>query len=232
MKKRYEFLLFDIDGTLLDYRSAERNTLGNTIDHFGVAFDEDYHLPLYREINNDIWHRFEQGLISGQQLRTERFQLFADRLGVKIDPNEMSRIYLGFLRQEATYISGAMDVVRKVHGKFKLALITNGLRDVQYQRIDKAGLAEFFPTVVISEEVGIAKPDPAIFGHAMEVAGHNDRHSTLIIGDSLNSDIRGGIAFGIDTCWINPSGMQNHLDQSPTYTIQGIDQLTDIVLPS
>ncbi len=232
MKKRYEFLLFDIDGTLLDYRSAERNTLGNTIDHFGVAFDEGYHLPLYQEINNDIWHRFEQGLISGQQLRTERFQLFADRIGMKIDPEEMSRVYLGFLRQEATHIPGAMDVVRKVHGKFKLALITNGLRDVQYQRIDKAGLAEFFTTVVISEEVGIAKPDPAIFEHAMEVAGHRDRHSTLIIGDSLNSDIRGGIAFGIDTCWINPSGMQNHLGQSPTYTIQDIDQLPDIVLPS
>ncbi len=232
MKKHYEFLLFDIDGTLLDYDVAERNTLGNTIKYFGIEFDEDLHLSLYREINSEIWRRFERGEISGQKLRTERFETFAERIGVKIDAEEMSRVYLGYLRQEGTHIPNALDVVKQVHGKFKLALITNGLSDVQYNRIDQAGLTEFFPTIVISEEVGAPKPDPAIFEHAMEAAGHRDRHSTLIIGDILNSDILGGIRFGIDTCWLNHSGRTNHLDQSPTYTIRAIEELLDIVLPS
>ncbi len=230
MKKRYEFLLFDIDGTLLDYDAAERNALRNAVKAYGVAYDVDVHLEVYKEINTDTWRKFERNEITAVELRTERFQRFAAHIGVEMDPEEMSRIYLDFLKQEADHIPNAMDVVKEVSGKFKLALITNGLRDVQHPRIDKSGFREFFPSVIISEEVGIAKPHAEIFEHAFNLADHADKDSALIIGDSLSSDIGGGMAFGIDTCWINHSGRPHGLEQSPTYTITDLCELLEIVL--
>ncbi len=231
MNKQYELLLFDIDGTLLDYNEAERNALRKTVLDFGFDYNEEEHLPVYQEINEIIWQKFERGKVTAVEIRSDRFRKFAAEIGLEVDADDMSRLYLKNLAEEAAFLPCALEVVKSLHGKFKLALVTNGLSDVQYRRIEKSGLDQYFPVIIVSEEVGTPKPSRKIFEHTLERCNHSNTETTLIIGDSLKSDIRGGMDYGIDTCWLNPDGREHDLDREPTYIISGVDGLLSIVLP-
>ena len=226
---KYKIILFDADGTLFDYDRAEGYALENSFRHFGVDYDPDYHMGNYREINGAIWEEFEQGLISSQELKAERFRRLFERLEMPLMPEEFSISYLDFLSKASFLLNGAVDVVSRLHGKYHLAIITNGLSAVQHPRLKSSPLAEYFEHIIVSEEVGFAKPHPGIFECAFEKIGQKEKSGALIIGDSLNSDIKGGIDFGIDTCWFNPGKKENTTDLKPTYEIHDLMELEEIL---
>lgn len=112
---------------------------------------------------------------------------------------------------------------------YRLAIVTNGLKDVQNNRIRKSTIAKYFEDIVISEEVELSKPDPKIFELSLNNIKHTDKNKVLIVGDSLTSDIQGGINFGVDTCWFNPNKVSNETGIKPTYEISNLMKLKDIL---
>jgi putative hydrolase of the HAD superfamily len=226
---KYEVILFDADETLFDFDKAEKYALKKSIESFEMSFKEDYHLNSYREVNNKIWEEFEKGLISADELKTERFRNFFVKLDLDLNPIKFSKQYLKFLSEASFLIEGTNEILSDLYQKYKLVLITNGLANVQRSRLKLSSLDKYFKEIIISEEIGIAKPDPEIFEYTFNKIKHKDKKKSIIIGDSLSSDIQGGINFGIDTCWFNPDNEENLSGLVPTYEINDLLELKEIL---
>jgi 2-haloacid dehalogenase len=221
---RYNWVLFDADGTLFDYDKAEATALRRTLGEFGCSYKARY-AEIYRQINQEIWREFEQGRISQYRLRTRRFELLFEEIGVVCDPDQFSPRYLLHLAAGTDLIEGAAEVVRWLYRKAGLVLITNGMPEVQRPRSARSDLSDYFAGIVISEEVGAAKPDPKIFDAAFQVMNWPNKKEVLIVGDSLTSDINGGKSYGIDTCWFNPRQDPCTVDGKSRFEIRDLREL-------
>jgi putative hydrolase of the HAD superfamily len=226
---KYEIIIFDADETLFDFRQSERDAFKNTMLEFDIEYDESHHLKIYQGINNAIWKEFEQGLITQKKLKTERFKRLSDALNAGFDEVEFAKAYIKHLANASFLFDESMDLVESLHKDFRLTIVTNGLKDVQNHRIKKSIIGKYFEDIVISEEVEVSKPDPKIFEHALNNLKHTDKSKVLMVGDSLTSDIQGGINFGIDTCWYNPGRMDNKTGIKPTYEISSLMELKRIL---
>ncbi|MHB8958014.1 MAG: YjjG family noncanonical pyrimidine nucleotidase [Candidatus Limnocylindrales bacterium] len=224
MTIRYPWLLFDADDTLFDYGRAENEAVRGAFEAQGVAFDDRW-LAAYRVVNARAWRALEQGRVTPARLRVVRFEELFAELGLALDPVAFSAVYLGQLAMQAHLTDGALEVVESLRADHRVAIITNGLSDVQRPRIARSPLAGVVEHLVISEEVGAAKPDPAIFAVALERMGGPDPSDVLVIGDSLSSDIAGGVAAGLDTCWFNPRAQGRGDAPTPTYEIRRLEEL-------
>lgn len=227
---KYELVMFDADGTLFDYQKGEEFALKNTMESFGLDFQKNLHLEKYREINLEIWRKLERGEITPKNLRSERFRLLFEEIGISLDAEDFGERYLDYLSQSTFLIDGALEILERVKDKFTMILISNGLADVQNRRLDLSPLRKYFEHFVISGEIGTAKPDPEIFRRAFQAAGHEKKERAIIIGDSLSSDIRGGVNFGIDTCWFNPEKQKNKTELKPTCEIERLQELEKVLL--
>ena len=221
---RYRWLLFDADNTLFDYDKAETTALALTFREFGLPLGPN-DTATYRAINAEIWLAFERGEIDQESLRTARFQRLFEAIGQEQDPNPFSGRYLHNLASASDLMEGAEVLIKSLREKVSLALITNGIAVVQRSRLARSPIADCFETIVISEEVGASKPSPEIFDVAFERMGGPDKPDVLIIGDSLTSDMRGGLDYGIDTCWYNPRGKPGDPNVPVRYEIRTLDQL-------
>lgn len=231
MIKSYHTLLFDADGTLFNYEVAERNALLRTFAHFAVRGDETDLIGGYRLINHELWRKFESGIISLPELRARRFALLFDSIELPLDPHQFGQKYVQHLGEETEMLPGALELLKSLYGHYRLALITNGLSEVQHRRLASSGLDQFFPVVVISEEIGYPKPDPRFFEITLQRMQNPPKENILIIGDSLSSDIAGGNLSGIDTCWYNPEQQPNDSKYTPTYTISSLAELPALLNP-
>jgi YjjG family noncanonical pyrimidine nucleotidase len=201
---KYSWLFFDADDTLFDYPKAESGALEMTFLDMGLSYLPDT-LATYQVFNQQVWREFEQGKISALDLRIQRFNRLFDHLHLGVDLEAFSQRYLVNLSRESGLIDGADRLLTNLSGHYRMGLITNGLPEVQRPRLAASGIARFFEFVAISEELGVAKPDPRFFTIALDMAGHPDPRSVLVIGDSVNSDIRGGVESGLDALWYNPA---------------------------
>lgn len=227
---KYQVIIFDADETLFDFRKSEREAFKNTMLEFDFDYDEGYHLKIYQTINTAIWKEFEEGLITQKALKVDRFKRLAMQLDTVIDENEFAKSYMKHLANASFLFEDSIELIESIHKDFTLSIVTNGLTDVQNKRIRQSMIAQYFKDIVISEEVKYSKPDPKIFEHALNNIKHIDKSKVLMVGDSLTSDIQGGINFGIDTCWYNPDNLVNKTDIQPTYEIHDLMQLKDILL--
>ena len=225
---KYAWLLLDADDTLFDYDRAEEEALRRTFESLGDGYEPRY-AHTYRQINARIWQQFEEGTISQQRLRTRRFELLFQAIGVELDPARFSRQYLANLGQGTYLLDGAEEVVRALYGRVGLLVITNGLTEVQRPRLADSAIGAYMDGVVISDEVGVFKPDPRIFDIAFERMNHPAREEVLLVGDSLTSDMPGGIAYGIDTCWYNPGQRLRPPELDIRYEIHHLADLLPIV---
>ncbi len=230
-KTPYSWLFFDADDTLFDYSKAEASALTATADEFGLSHIPDL-APTYQAINAQIWVEFEQGQIDALELRSKRFARLFARLGIRAEVEDFSQRYLVHLSHGFFLFDGAPELLARLGQRFQMGLITNGLPEVQRPRLAGSGIAGYFKFVAISEEIGIAKPDPAFFSAAMVMAGNPDKRQVLVIGDSLNSDIRGGIQAGLDTLWFNPRGKQADTNWPVTYEARSLSEILTILAVS
>lgn len=222
--KNYQWLLFDADGTLFDYDLAEAKALQATFDELDVPFKPTM-VDTYRVINHQTWQDFENGKITSVALRTARFERLFESLQMKVDTQQFSQHYLRNLADAADLMPGAAALIGELQRRFQLAIITNGLKDVQRPRLARSTIADAFAVIAISEELGAAKPDPGFFDAAFELMGKPPRESALVIGDSLTSDIQGGNQYGLDTCWFNPAGTAPDVHIPCTYQISHLADL-------
>ena len=230
-KTPYSLLFFDADDTLFDYSKAEASALAATADEFGLSNIPDL-TPTYQAINAQIWVEFEQGKIDAVELRSKRFARLFARLDIRAEVEDFSQRYLVHLSHGFFLFDGAPELLARLGQHFQMGLITNGLPEVQRPRLAGSGIAGYFKFVAISEEIGTAKPDPAFFSAAMAMAGNPDKRQVLVIGDSLNSDIRGGIQAGLDTLWFNPRGKQADTHWPVTYEARSLSEILAILAVS
>jgi 2-haloacid dehalogenase len=224
----YDWVFFDADGTLFDYDAAEAAAIEGAFATCSLSFEPGIGVR-YSEINAAIWREFERGEISQDALKTERFSRLFSAIGVAADAAVFSGHYLRILSRQAELLDGAEPIVRELAGRARLLLLTNGIAEVQRPRIAAAPFRDCFDEIVISGEVGAAKPDPAIFEAALDRAGRPARERVLVVGDNLGSDIAGGAASGLDTCWYNPAGQPNGHGVEPTHEIAALRELLGIV---
>lgn len=222
---KYEVILFDADETLFDFRKSEREAFKNTMIEFGIEYDENYHLKIYQDINTAIWKEFEEGLITQAKLKIERFKRLSNKLKINFDEILFAKSYMKHLGNGSFLYDDSVDLVETLSKNHKLSIITNGLTAVQENRIRKSIISHHFKDIVISEEISVSKPNPEIFEHALKNINHTDKSKVLMIGDSLTSDIQGGINFGIHTCWYNPNKLVNKSGIKPTYEISNFNEL-------
>ncbi|WDV44350.1 YjjG family noncanonical pyrimidine nucleotidase [Clostridiaceae bacterium M8S5] len=226
---KYEVILFDADETLFDFKKTEKYALEKTMIEFGINYNEDYHLNIYKEINKNIWEELEKGLITQEELKIERFNRYLRALNIDNDAEKFAKSYLKHLANGSYLIKGAKETLNILNDNCKMIIITNGLKCVQNKRIRQSEIAKYFEKIVISEEVGVTKPDTEIFNIALKNIDYTDKSKILMVGDRIQSDIKGGANFSIDTCWYNPSRIKNTFSTKPTYQISKLQELEDIV---
>ncbi len=226
---KYDVILFDADQTLFDFEKSEKYALEKTIQELGFSYSEETHLAIYHNVNKNIWKEFEEGLITQEVLKVERFRRFKEEMDWNFNPEEFAEFYMEFLSQASFVYEDALELILSLKDHYRLAIITNGLTRVQSKRIKGSILARYFEEIVISEEIKISKPNPEIFAHTLERLGQIEKRTVLMVGDSLTSDIKGGILFGIDTCWYNPDKKEGSLDIRPTYEIQHLLELSRVL---
>ncbi len=226
--KTYTWLLFDADNTLFDFDKGEITALQHTFEQIGYPFEPSYLLE-YRKINTQIWLDFEQGKITQKRLKTKRFELLSDALDIPYDSYEVGTQYLANLAKCTFLIDGAENLLQSLRKHFNIAVITNGLAKVQRPRLEQSAIYSYIQKIIISEEVGAAKPDRQIFDVAFEKMNQPAKHEVLLIGDSLTSDIQGGQNYGIDTCWFNSAQKPPHQTLTSTFEIQDLSELPGIL---
>lgn len=228
--RRYEVVLMDADGTLFDYDRAEEQALALTFAHFGLEYDPELHLLQYRAINVVLWRELELGRTDLAAIKLERFRRLFAAGGIAARPADFSGVYLGYLGEGAFLMDGAEEVCAYLASTYRVAVLTNGIREVQLARLSRSGLDRHLAAVIVSGDVGYQKPDPRIFAHALGVLGHDDRKTVIMVGDSLSADIHGGQEFGIDTCWFNRGGTAADPGAVvPTYQIGHLRELFSIL---
>ncbi len=223
---KYKILLFDSDDTLLDFKAAERSALEKAMKESGLPFSNNL-AELYSKANDVYWKAFERGEIEKAQIYVGRFELFFKNADISYSPEKLSKKYEEFLKKQYFLIDGAMDTCVALKPLYDMYIVTNGNVNVQLSRLEGSGLKGCFKDVFVSERVGFQKPQKEFFDFVFESIGVADKSEVLIIGDSISSDISGGINAGIDTCLfsnkVNTSGI------APTYTVKNHTELRQLL---
>jgi len=218
-----ECLFLDLDDTILDFKKAEYIAIGKTIAAFG-ADPTDGVRRRYHEINKWHWEQLEKGTMTRAEILVNRFKILFDELGLQVDAAAVARTYEKNLSQGHWFLPGAEETVAYLSKHYRLFLASNGTASVQKGRMTSANLYRFFETVFVSQEIGHNKPSKAYFDACFARIPDFDPARALMVGDSLSSDIQGGINAGIPTVWINP----DHKDCGgirPDFEIEALHQL-------
>jgi 2-haloacid dehalogenase len=219
-----EFLFLDLDDTILDFHKAERLALAKTIREFGLEPTEEV-LARYHVINKWHWEQLELGKLTRSEVLENRFGVLFEEFGIRASKADCAKAYEHNLSQGHYFLPGAEETVDALSKRYRLFLASNGTASVQKGRMTSANLYRFFEKVFVSQEIGHNKPSVEYFRGCFAQIPDFDPARALMVGDSLTSDIRGGINAGIRTCWVNPSHASAPGDIQPDYEIEALHQL-------
>ena len=224
---KYRYLLVDNDNTLMDFKLAERKALTETLEVFGLPTDEET-CTAYHHINDALWKALERGETTQKKLKVERFARLLARLGrTDLDTAEVAGRYAAQLATHDDLLPGAMELLKAMHGRMKIALVSNGVSTIQRGRLSRSPMLPLLDAVIISEEVGVSKPDPRMVEAALQALGCEDRSRAVLLGDSLTADIPAAIAAGVDSMFLDHRG----LGSSPaTYTVSSLAEARALLL--
>lgn len=225
----YTWLYLDLDNTILDFDKASWFAFYDAFDKYMIEMDREKY-KRYKAINHEMWVALEKGQIAAEDLVIKRWEIFIEELGLKADPVVINNSYFDHLGYNPIYVEGAKELIPDLASLYNLCLITNGLARVQIPRLKLTGLEKYFKHIVISEEIGVAKPAAAFFDHVQGLTGHPFKDNVLVVGDTLTSDIRGGINYGLDTCWYDHRGEGNATEYKPTYSIASLSALRTLLI--
>lgn len=226
----YDIILWDVDGTLLDFELAEKTAIRHLFEEFQMGECSDRMIAQYSKINAGYWERLERGELTKPEVLVNRFVDFFTQIGR--DPElavPFNRRYQSELGETAVYSLHGKEVVRALKGITKQYGVTNGTIEAQNKKLRNSGLIELLDDVFISDEIGIEKPKKGFFEEVFKKIGTSEVTRMLIVGDSLTSDIQGGNNVGIDTCWYNPKGKTNDKGVHVQYEIRDLAEIPDLI---
>lgn len=222
------FVFLDLDDTLFDFHKAERAALTKTLTALGLEPAPEV-LARYSAINQWHWERLEEGKLTRDQVLLGRFQVLFSELGVDADPDTAQERYERYLAQGHYFIPGAPELLEALAPRYQLYLASNGTAVVQAGRIESAGIAPYFQDIFISQHIGHNKPSKAFFDACFARIPGFDRAQAVLVGDSLTSDMRGGLAAGIRTCWYNPHHVPRRADIPVDVEFDALSQLPGLL---
>lgn len=224
---RYKYLLADNDNTLMDFSAAEYHALRETLAAVNITPDDET-CALYSHINDALWKALERGETTQKELKVKRFRQLLEAIGrTDLNADEVAALYSEHLSTRADLMPGAMEFLQAIHGKMKIALVSNGVSSIQRGRLSRSPFTPMLDAVIISEELGVSKPDPAMIYAALEQLGCSDKREAVLLGDSLSADIPAAINAGIDSIFLNLKGKDTTL---PTYSVANLQEAADILL--
>lgn len=224
--KKYTTLLLDADETLLDFISAEASAIKTVCEKYNIPYSEEVR-KAYSAINLNLWKKLEKGLITRKEIQLRRFKEFALYIGTDADPIFMAKDYVEALKLGGMVLDGAKELCRDLSKEYSLYIVTNGITAVQESRFERSGLLPYFKDIFISEKFGSAKPEKQFFEAVFKEIDEKNTHKICIIGDSMSSDILGGINAGIDTCYFNAD---ENFTYTPTYHAKNFEEIRKIFL--
>lgn len=205
-----KFILLDADDTILDFQKSAMFAFKKMLKHYQVKYKRKY-LKEYHEENNRLWRLYEKGEIPRKQIFDDRLKTLVTKYNLPFNPVEASYLYLKYLSLGAFILGNSKEELARLSQKYDLYLVSNGEPSVQYPRLEKTGIKQYFKKIYVSEEIGYQKPYQEFFEYVANDIKDFDKDKAIIIGDSLTSDIKGGINYGIKTCWFNPKNKKSDL---------------------
>jgi 2-haloacid dehalogenase len=222
----YTILLFDLDDTLLDFEANEACALDKLFSSHGYQLADLF--PAYDAVNKRLWREYESGSIGLERVLNTRFSETMAKFGATVDGGLWESEYRVLLGEGHQLIDGAPEALKVLSKSHRLFVITNGVRETQLKRLKMSGLFEYFEDIFDSQSIGSQKPSGVFFDYVKAHIADFDKSRALVIGDSLGTDIKGGMEAGIDTCWLNRHGRENASGIQSTYTITALSELPGI----
>ena len=223
-------ILWDIDGTLLNFLEAEKCAIRKCFSMFGLGECSDEMLARYSKINDKYWKRLERGEITKKEVLHNRFEEFFKKENIdfkEIDAfNQKYQVSLG---DEIFFNDDSFELMKRLKTRVKQYAVTNGTFVAQERKLKRSGLDAIFDDVFISEKLGADKPNKAFFDAVWEQIGEYKKDEIMIVGDSLTSDMQGGVNAGILCCWYNPYGVENKSELKPEFEICDLRQIEKII---
>ena len=224
---RYKYLLADNDNPLMDFSAAEHHALRQTLTAVGID-PTDETCALYSGINDALWKALERGETTQKALKVERFRQLLEAMGrTELNADDVAALYADNLSTRADLMPWAMEFMEAIHGKMKIALVSNGVSAIQRGRLSRCAFTPMLDAVIISEELGVSKPDPAMVYAALEALGCTDKREAVLLGDSLSADIPAAVNAGIDSIFLNLKGKET---DKPTYSVRNLQEAAEILL--
>jgi len=223
----YTHVLLDLDHTLLDTEVSLEMAFAHALRSVGLEVADHY--GVFTEINNALWRQVELQQIEAARVNLTRFTEFVARLELDVEPQTLATEFAVGMGQHGDLYPGARELLDDLAQVATLAMVTNGVSEIQRARIERLELGQYFDAITISGEVGCAKPGAEIFERTFQALGAPDQTQALMVGDSLASDMLGGITAGIDTCWYNPAGKVAPADVQPTHVVGSLREVVALV---
>lgn len=221
----YKAVLIDIDDTLFDFHESSFLALQQSFANWGIPFTRE-EMPGYEVYNNRLWQQYERGEIPKTAIFPERFRLYFAERGFQLDPDAFNAFYLARLAEGYAFMPHCRELLEALHGKYKVFVVTNGDTFAQESRIARSGLAHLFDGVFISEKLNCRKPEKIFYDKVFSIIGEEYRSCSLMVGDSLTSDMQGGRNAGIPTCFY---GKRELADNRCDYVIEDLLDLLPIL---
>lgn len=226
----YNCVLLDFDDTLVSFRQSAARCVSRVYARYNIPVTEE-NIRFYYDTNESLWREFEKGKIKKSAIEKTRFQKVVEKFGLKdVSGEQLNREYKSHLKNSAILLDGALEFLRDIEDYATIAIVTNGFEDIQKNRLKLSHVIDYADEVITSEKCGYSKPDKRIFIAALKSLGIENHKKVLVVGDNLNSDIKGGINAGLDTCWVNFDNAENTSGINPTYTVYDYTQLKNIIL--
>ena len=223
-------VLWDVDGTLLDFNAAEKAAIRTLFREFSLGECTDAMIARYSEINVSFWQRLEKNEISKPQVLIGRFEQFFSECGIDIQvAPAFNRRYQTALGDTIVYRDDSLNIVRALKGRVRQYVVSNGTIVAQTKKLNRSGLGELMDGIFLSEELGVEKPNAGFFEKVFSAIRPADLSGVMIVGDSLSSDMQGGMNAGIKTCWYNPERRARPENCRIDYEISDLHELADIL---
>lgn len=226
---KYKWVYFDLDETLFDFNESSKMALREVFFELGLSDHEETYNEYYT-INTEVWNMLQEGTISAIELKSLRWNRFLEKYGLTYKAIDLNELYLDSLIEYTIVYPGSFDVLKILCNDYRLVAVTNGLERVQKARLNISKLENFFEHVVISESIGCAKPQKEYFDFAFNLCGNPKKQEVILVGDGLESDIKGACNYGIDCIWFNPLQKVNPNSYNPTYEVRDLHDAVEIIL--
>ena len=227
---RFDVVLWDVDGTLLDFVAAEKAAIQSLFQEFGLGRCTDGMLARYSEINREYWRKLERGEMSKQQILVKRFEDFFREEGLDVSLGEaFNAAYQVRLGDTIVFCDDSKALVESLRGKVRQYVVSNGTVTAQTKKLRRSGFDQLMDGVFLSEELGYEKPAIEFFDQVFQEIQAPDKDRVLIVGDSLTSDMEGGFRAGIKTCWYNPEGLPCAAPEKIDYEIRNLQEIKKIL---